>query len=118
MPDKAPRSDCPIASALSVLGDRWSLLIVRDMMVFGKTTFKEFLDSQESIPTSTLTARLRKLEEVGLVQRTAYQQNPPRYSYHLTEAGKDLGPVLKALRDWCDQHIEIQEELSERLQQS
>ncbi len=87
------------------MGDRWSLLIVRDMMVLGKSTFNEFLDSEEKIPTNTLTTRLRQLEDAGLICKTAYQDNPPRYRYELTEAGIALGPVLKALREWCEAHF-------------
>ena len=112
MPARPAKSDCPIASSLALLGDKWSLLIVRDMMVFEKSTFKEFLASPEGIPTNTLTTRLRQLEEAGLIARQAYQENPVRYRYQLTEAGKGLAPVLKALRNWCDQHIESKQELS------
>ncbi|MCI5048070.1 MAG: helix-turn-helix transcriptional regulator [Aquisalinus sp.] len=106
MPNTAPRSDCPVARSLSVLGDRWSLLVIRDMMLFGKRTFNEFLESEEKIPTNTLATRLKQLEEAGLISKRAYQDNPPRFQYELTDAGAALAPVLRAFRDWCRDHYE------------
>lgn len=94
------RSLCPVGHALDIIGDRWSLLIIRDMAAFGKSTFKEFLESDENIATNTLTARLKRLEEAGLIEARTYQQNPVRRSYHLTEKGEALRPILRALRDW------------------
>jgi DNA-binding HxlR family transcriptional regulator len=99
-----PRSRCPIANMLDVVGDKWSLLVVRDML-HGKTTYGELLDSPEGIPTNILADRLKRLEGAGLVVRSAYQERPVRYSYQLTEKGAALGDVLLALVRWGKTHI-------------
>jgi DNA-binding HxlR family transcriptional regulator len=96
----ARRSDCPIACTLDLLGDRWTLLVVRDLYFGGELRYGELHGSRESIPTNTLAERLRRLEEAGLVHRDRYSEHPPRYSYRLTEEGRGLGPVLKAMADW------------------
>lgn len=98
------RSDCPIACTLDVIGDRWTLLIVRDLML-GKRRFSEFLGSGENITTNILTERLRQLEGTGLVERSRYQERPPRYQYQLTAAGRELSPVLSAIYAWGRAHI-------------
>ncbi|MEM9618147.1 MAG: helix-turn-helix domain-containing protein [Pseudomonadota bacterium] len=98
---RAPRSDCPVGWALEVIGDRWTLLIIRDMLVEGKKTYKEFQDSPERIPTNTLAARLKLLEETGIVEKNLYQTNPDRYEYTLTKRGLGLRDVLISLRDWA-----------------
>lgn len=93
------RSDDPIALALDLIGDRWTLLVVRDLFK-GKRRFSEFLASEEGIKTNILTDRLKRLEDAGLVERTPYQRHPPRFEYHLTRAGRDLSPVLTAIFAW------------------
>jgi DNA-binding HxlR family transcriptional regulator len=93
------RSSCPIACALDLIGDRWTLLVLRDLML-GKQRFSEFLRSAESIPTNVLTERLKRLEGAGLIARTPYQDNPPRSAYALTAAGESLAPVIRAIHDW------------------
>ena len=100
---RGPRSDCPIACSLDVIGDRWTLVIVRDLFR-GKHRFSEFLDSGEGIKTNILAERLKRLERAGLVERTAYQEHPPRYEYHLTGAGRALAPVVKAIYAWGEAH--------------
>ena len=99
-----PRSRCPIANMLDLVGDKWSLLVIRDML-HGKTTYGELLDSPERIPTNILADRLRRLEEAGLIVRSAYQERPVRYAYQLTEKGTALGDVLLALVQWGTRHI-------------
>ncbi|HSE65530.1 MAG TPA: helix-turn-helix domain-containing protein [Gemmatimonadales bacterium] len=94
-----PRSDCPIAASLDLIGDRWTLLIVRDLFR-GKRRFSEFLASAEGIKTNILAQRLKRLEEAGLLERSPYQKHPPRYDYHLTSQGRDLSPVLTAIYGW------------------
>jgi DNA-binding HxlR family transcriptional regulator len=98
------RSACPIANALELVGDKWSLLLVRDLLR-GKETYGALLDSPERIPTNILADRLRRFEEAGLVVRSAYQERPPRYAYRLTAKGRDLGAVLQALVGWGKKHI-------------
>ena len=93
------RSDCPIACTLDLIGDRWTLLIVRDLFK-GRHRFSDFLSAGEGITTNILTDRLKRLERAGLVRRSRYQDHPPRYQYHLTAAGASLSPVLKAIYAW------------------
>lgn len=95
---------CPVASALELLGDRWTLVVVRDL-VLGKTRYGEFMDSPEGIPTNILAERLKRLEALGIVTREPYQDNPPRHSYRLTEMGEELKPVLGTLRKWGLKHL-------------
>lgn len=94
-----------MACALDLLGDKWTLLVVRDLLMFEKRLYSELLDSAETIRTNTLAERLRRLEKAGLVTKSAYQRKPVRYAYTLTEAGRALGPVLKAYFDWAKHHV-------------
>ncbi len=98
------RSPCPIASSLDLIGDKWSLLVVRDLMR-GKTTYGELVDSFEKIPTNILAERLRRLEAAGIITKAAYQERPVRYAYSLTERGAELGDILRALVKWGKRHI-------------
>jgi len=100
-----PRSSCPISNALDLLGDRWTLLVIRDLLFVGKRRFGEFLTSPEGIPTNILTDRLRRLEESGVVTKAPYQLRPARYEYQLTTKGRDLFPVLRALMEWARSHV-------------
>jgi DNA-binding HxlR family transcriptional regulator len=93
------RSGCPIASSLDLIGDRWTLVILRDL-ANGKRRFAEFLDSPEHIATNILTARLAQMEADGLVVSQLYQRRPKRYAYTLTRKGAELMPVLQALARW------------------
>jgi DNA-binding HxlR family transcriptional regulator len=94
------RSDCPINFALQIFGDAWSLLIIRDIMFFGKTTYGEFLKSEEGIATNILAARLRHLEEVGIVQKKAHAKDKRKDIYRLTPRGIDLLPLLLEMILW------------------
>lgn len=108
-PGKKPavfkRSPCPIANTLELVGDKWTLLIVRDLLFFGKRQYREFSASPEGIPSNILADRLKRLERAGLVAKTPYQQRPVRYAYALTPRGADLQPVLLALIEWGNRHI-------------
>lgn len=98
------RSACPIACSLDIIGDKWTLLVVRDLF-FGKTKFKELQASAENIPTNILTNRLKRLEKAGMVAKKPYQDRPVRYQYHLTETGKSLEAVVKAIVQWGEQQF-------------
>ena len=98
------RSGCPLSCALDVIGDKWSLVIVRDLF-FGKHRFSELQSSDEGITTNILTERLARLERAGLIEKRLYQKRPPRYEYHLSESGRALGPILKAYITWARGHI-------------
>ena len=97
---KKRRSGCPVSISLEMLGDRWSLLIVRDLMVRGFRTFREFRDSGEGIATNILADRLRKLESAGIVTVEAEETDARRVNYRLTEKGIGLAPVLLDLLIW------------------
>jgi len=99
------RSCCPITSTLDLIGDKWTLLIVRDMIYAGATRYSQFAKSPESIPTNILADRLRRLEAAGLIRSQQYTDKPPRSEYHLTESGAALYPVLMAMVDWGNQHV-------------
>lgn len=94
---------CPIARSLDLLGDRWALLVVRDINR-GQRKFAELLISLRGISPAMLSDRLKGLEAVGIVERSFYSEHPPRAEYVLTEKGQALTPVLAALRDWGDQY--------------
>lgn len=93
------RSPCPIACALDILGDKWSLLVVRDLLL-GRERFKDFLSSPEKIPTNILTDRLNRLIQRGIVQHIPLQESPGRQGYALTEKGEALQSVIKSLIKW------------------
>lgn len=98
------RSACPVACALDLAGDKWTLLVVRDLLR-GLHTFGELAASPEGIPTNILADRLRRLEEGGLVRATPYQQRPVRYAYALTEKGLGLEEVMLAFGRWGTRHL-------------
>ena len=98
------RSGCPIAATLDLVGDKWSLVIVRDMLI-GKRRYGEFLASPEGITTNILADRLKRMEELGLVSKKPYQEHPPRYEYALTRSGVALLPVLQAMCRWGNKNI-------------
>lgn len=91
---------CPIARALDIIGERWTILILRDLVVSSPCKFQDFQRSLAGISPNTLSTRLKRLEEAGIVERQFYEQHPPRAQYVLTEKGNELRPVLKALLDW------------------
>jgi DNA-binding HxlR family transcriptional regulator len=98
------RSECALSTALDVIGDKWSLLVVRDMCM-NKTKYGDFQSSPEGIPTNILANRLRRLEETGIVEKKPYQLKPLRYEYFLTSKGADLLPVLQQLAIWAHEHV-------------
>ena len=100
-----PRSPCPIANALDILGDKWTLLVVRDLLFLGKRQYGEFIRSGEGIPTNILADRLKRLEETGLLTKEPYQSNPVRHQYRLTRKGAELFPVLREIIRWANKHI-------------
>lgn len=98
------RSPCAVANTLDLIGDKWSLLVVRDLFR-GLSTYKELQNSPERIPTNILADRLKRLEDSGLIAKSAYQEHPVRYAYRLTEKGKALREVLGAFARWGKKHI-------------
>ena len=100
MTEKARRSVCPVACTLDIIGDKWSMIVIRDLLL-GATRFDDFLHSPEHIATNVLTSRLRQLEAEGLVTKAAYQQHPIRWQYNLTPKGQQLAPIMKAMVEWA-----------------
>lgn len=98
------RSPCAIACTLDLVGDKWSLLVVRDLLR-GSVTYGELQNSFEGIPTNILADRLKKLAAADLITKSAYQERPVRYAYALTEKGKALNDVLLALVRWGKKYI-------------
>jgi DNA-binding HxlR family transcriptional regulator len=97
-----PGRPCPIAASLELVGERWALLVVREIAL-GSTRFGDIVRGTGA-PRDRVAARLRALESAGVVSRAAYQQRPERFEYHLTESGRDLLSVLDALIDWGVKH--------------
>ncbi|MCK9685825.1 winged helix-turn-helix transcriptional regulator [Scleromatobacter humisilvae] len=91
---------CPVACALDVIGEKWTLLILRDLTRNPSRRFQDLLDSLHGCAPNTLSARLSSLEEAGLIERRQYEQHPPRMEYVLTDKGREVRPVLKALKAW------------------
>lgn len=95
---------CPVGRALELIGERWTILILRDMFVYGPRKFSDWEQTLPRIAPSTLSARIKKLEQAELIERREYSMHPPRYEYVLTRKGKALGPAMKALRNWGDKY--------------
>jgi DNA-binding HxlR family transcriptional regulator len=103
-PQSKPRSGCPVSISLERFGDRWSLLVIRDLMVRGFRTFKEFQESGEGIATNILADRLHKLEAAGIITAEVERTDGRRVNYRLTEKGIDLAPVMLELLIWAARH--------------
>lgn len=99
------RCDCPFTSALDVLGDKWMLVIVKQMLIEGKETFKDFTESEEAIATNVLSTKLKLLEEVGIILKTKRPDNRKTNLYLLTDKGLALTPLLVELAFWSDGHL-------------
>ena len=91
---------CPVACALDRIGEKWTLLILRDLTLHPSRRFQDLIESLKGCAPNTLSARLSSLEEMGLIERRLYEQHPPRMEYVLTAQGREVRPVLKALRAW------------------
>ncbi len=100
MKKNIPRSDCPISFALDFLGDKWSLLVMRDLIFDKKKFYKEFLQSKEGIATNILSDRLKKLENAGMITSKVYEKLKTQKEYSLTQKGIDLVPVLVEIILW------------------
>ncbi len=110
MKSKEFRSLCPLARSLDIFGDKWTLLILRDVSMFGKTTFKELSQMQEGIATNTLADRLEKLTSEGLLTKTKSTRNKLVFHYNITEKGMDLLPIIRAVFDWSSKYLYKEDE--------
>lgn len=101
------RSNCPINFVLETFGDKWTLLIVRDLMFKGKSNFREFLKSDEKIATNILSDRLKRLEEHGIVEKTEDEANRSKLNYRLTAKGRDMMPIMLEITAWSAKHDKL-----------
>ena len=99
------RCSCPFTSALDVLGDKWMLVIIKQMLIEGKETFKDFAESEEAIATNILSTKLKLLEEVGIIIKTKRPDNKKTNLYFLTDKGLALTPLLVELATWSDNYL-------------
>ena len=96
--------DCPVARTLDLIGERWTVLLLRDLLLHGSRRFQDFQASLPGVAPNTLSARLKALESEGVIATRLYEIHPPRCEYYLTEKGQALGPVLKALYGWGERY--------------
>jgi DNA-binding HxlR family transcriptional regulator len=94
------RSPCPISNTLDIIGDKWTLLVLRDILFFKKEQYGQFMSSRENISTNILAERLKRLERAGLVSKQPYQTNPTRSRYSATPKGETMRPVISAIEKW------------------
>ena len=99
------RSPCPVTNTLDLIGDKWTLLIIRDMLFLKKRLFNEFLVSPEGIATNILTHRLKQLERSCIIEKHPYRKAPIRYEYMLTKRGENLRPLLMEMIRWGNKYI-------------
>ncbi|PJJ07259.1 HxlR family transcriptional regulator [Flavobacterium sp. 1] len=101
------RSECPLSCSLDVFGDKWSLLIIRDLIFYKKSTYNDFLKSAEGIATNILASRLKTLEENGIIEKSAHPDSKAKILYRLTEKGIDLLPIIMEVYIWSDKYYEM-----------
>jgi DNA-binding HxlR family transcriptional regulator len=95
---------CPVARTLDIVGDRWTILILRDLILEGPRKFQDLQSAFPKMSPNTLSTRLKTLEQHGIVERRIYEDHPPRSEYVLTDKGRELRPVLRTLRVWGEKH--------------
>jgi len=107
MKDIKKRSDCPISSSLDIWGDKWSLLIVRDLMFAKECTYGDFLKSDEKIATNILASRLLTLETIGIITKHDHPESKAKVLYKLTKKGVDLLPLMLEINIWADKYFTL-----------
>lgn len=110
MPNAKKRSDCPVSCSLDIWGDRWSLLIIRDLMFEKECTYGDFLKSAEGIATNILAARLKALEENGIIKKLEHPDSKVKVLYRLTPQGIDLLPLMIEINLWAEKYFSIPED--------
>lgn len=110
MSNTKKRSDCPVSCSLDIWGDRWSLLIIRDLMFAKECTYGDFLKSAEGIATNILAARLKALEENGIIKKSEHPDSKVKVLYRLTSQGIDLLPLMIEINLWAEKYFSIPEE--------
>ena len=112
------RSECPISCSLDIFGDKWSLLIIRDMMFFNKSTYGDFLKSAEGIATNILASRLQGLEENKLIEKLEHPDSKAKVLYKLTQKSIDLLPIIVEIQLWAEKYFNIPAELKTLLKEA
>lgn len=97
---------CPVARTLDIVGERWTILILRDLFLHGPRKFQDLQDSLSGVAPNTISARIKTLMDGGVIARRLYSDHPPRAEYYLTQRGLDLKPALLALRDWGEKYTD------------
>lgn len=118
MTDKRKRSNCPISCSLDVWGDKWSLLIVRDLMMSKQCTYGDFLKSDEKIATNILASRLQTLEENGIITKSDHPDSKAKVLYKLTHKGIDLVPVMLEINLWAEKYFDLPAERKAMLKEA
>ena len=103
-PHESDKEPCPVARTLDIVGDRWTILILRELLTHDSRRFQDLETSLYGISPNILSARLKNLEEHDMVTRRLYEEHPPRAEYVLTQKGRELGPALRALQVWGQKH--------------
>lgn len=112
------RSECPISCSLDIFGDKWSLLIIRDMMFFNKSTYGDFLKSEEGIATNILASRLQGLEENKLIEKLEHPDSKAKVLYKLTQKSIDLLPIIIEIHLWAEKYLDIPAKLKTLLKEA
>lgn len=112
------RSECPISCSLEIFGDKWSLLIIRDMMFFNKSTYGDFLKSAEGIATNILASRLQGLEENKLIEKLEHPDSKAKVLYKLTQKAIDLLPIMVEIHLWAEKYLDISVEIKAMLKEA
>ena len=112
------RSDYPISCSLDIFGDKWSLLIIRDMMFFNKSTYGDFLKSAEGIATNILASRLQGLEENNLIEKLEHPESKAKVLYKLTQKAIDLLPIIVEIHVWADKYLELPADIKSMIKET
>jgi DNA-binding HxlR family transcriptional regulator len=96
--------NCPVGRVMNIIGDDWTIMILRDLLTKGNCKFQELMNSLEGPSPNTLSTRLKWLESQGIIERNFYSTHPPRAEYQLTKKGKSLGPILLEMKKWGDKN--------------
>jgi DNA-binding HxlR family transcriptional regulator len=112
------RSDCPLSCSLDIFGDKWSLLIIRDLMFGNKCTYNDFLKSEEKIATNILASRLKGLEENGIIEKSIHPDSKAKILYRLTNKGIDLLPIIIEIYIWSDKYLTIPVDIKARINET
>lgn len=118
MAQSKKRSECPISCSLDIWGDKWSLLIIRDLMFGNKCTYGDFLKSPEGIATNILASRLQILEENGIIEKLDHPESKAKILYKLTQKGVDLLPILVEIYVWSDKYFTIPDDIKATIKES